>query len=144
MLQFLHNWVSKLFYQMKRLPSAWMLFEFLKLKKKNNIYLLPRGVIRTSRKDIAVSGHNQFCDDEYLVLFKFVQAQYTPIYWLWRYQTSKGGEVTATERKRQKINRFILVKQQLCTCITLFCTFLSRRNTTTTWIFRISRVRFIN
>ena len=129
MLQFLHNWVSTLFYHMKRLPSAWMLFEFLKYK---NIYLLPRRVIRTSRKDIAVSGHNHFCDDEYLVLFKFVQAQYTPINWLWRYQTSRGGEVTATERKRQKINRFILVKQQLCTCITLFCTFLSRRSMTIT------------
>ena len=28
------------------------------------------------------------------------------------------------QRERQKSNRFILAKQQLCTCITLFCTFL--------------------
>ena len=29
--------------------------------------------------------------------------------------------------ERQKSSRFRLVKQQLCTCITLFCTFLCRR-----------------
>ena len=31
-----------------------------------------------------------------------------------------------------KENRFRLAKQQLCSCITLFCTFLCRRCTTTT------------
>ena len=36
------------------------------------------------------------------------------------------------QRERQKSNRFRLAKQQLCTCVTLFCTFLSRRCTTTT------------
>ena len=36
------------------------------------------------------------------------------------------------QRERQKSNRFGLAKQQLCTCVTLFCTFLSRRCTTTT------------
>ena len=36
------------------------------------------------------------------------------------------------QRKRQKCNRFGLAKQQLCTSVTLFCTFLSRRCTTTT------------
>ena len=35
-------------------------------------------------------------------------------------------------RGRQKSNRFILAKQQLCTCITLFRTFLYRPCTTTT------------
>ena len=30
-------------------------------------------------------------------------------------------------QERQKSNRFILAKQKLCTCITLFCVFLSRR-----------------
>ena len=30
--------------------------------------------------------------------------------------------------ERQKMDRFILAKQQLCSCITLFCTFLIRRN----------------
>ena len=41
--------------------------------------------------------------------------------------------------ERQKSNRFRLAKQQLCTCITLFCTFLCRRCTTTTWNCLISR-----
>ena len=37
------------------------------------------------------------------------------------------------QRGRQKSNRFRLAKQQLCTCITLFCTFLCRHCTTTMW-----------
>ena len=37
------------------------------------------------------------------------------------------------QRERQKSNRFRSAEQQLCTCITLFCTFLCRRCTTTTW-----------
>ena len=37
------------------------------------------------------------------------------------------------QRERQKSNWFRLAKQQLCTCITLFCTFLCRHCTTTTW-----------
>ena len=37
------------------------------------------------------------------------------------------------QRERQKSNRFRLAKQQLCTCITLFCTFLCRHCTTTMW-----------
>ena len=43
------------------------------------------------------------------------------------------------QRERQKSKRFRQGKQQLCTCITLFCTFLSRRCTTTTWKCLISR-----
>ena len=47
------------------------------------------------------------------------------------------------QRERQKsCNRFMLAKQQLCTCITLFCTFLGRRCTTATWnvlILHVSR-----
>ena len=53
------------------------------------------------------------------------------------------GELKQRRRRRQgerqKSNRFILAKQQLCTCITLFCTFHSRRCTTTTWKCLISR-----
>ena len=43
------------------------------------------------------------------------------------------------QRERQKSIRFtcILTKQQLYTCIKLFCTFLSRRCTTSTWNFLI-------
>ena len=36
------------------------------------------------------------------------------------------------QRELQKSNRFRLAKQQICTCITFFCTFLCRRCTTTT------------
>ena len=39
----------------------------------------------------------------------------------------------------KKSDRFRQAKQQLCTCITLFCTFLCRRCTTTTWNWLISR-----
>ena len=43
------------------------------------------------------------------------------------------------QREWQKSNRLRQAKQQLCTCITLFCTFLCRRCTTTTWNCLISR-----
>ena len=43
------------------------------------------------------------------------------------------------QRERHKINRFRQGKQQLCTCNTLFCTFLCRHCTTTTWNCLISR-----
>ena len=43
------------------------------------------------------------------------------------------------QRERQKSNRVLSPKQQLCTCITLFCTFLCRRCTTTPWNLPISR-----
>ena len=43
------------------------------------------------------------------------------------------------QQERQKSNRIRLAKQQLCTCITLFCTFLCRRCTTTTWKCLFSR-----
>ena len=53
------------------------------------------------------------------------------------------GELKQRRRRhqweRQKSNRFRLAKQQLCTCITLFCTFLYRHFTTTTWKYLISR-----
>ena len=38
-----------------------------------------------------------------------------------------------TQWERKKRNRFRSTKQQLCTCITLFCTFFCRHCTTTTW-----------
>ena len=37
------------------------------------------------------------------------------------------------QQERQKTNRFGLARQQLCTCITIFEHFCSRRCTTTTW-----------
>ena len=43
------------------------------------------------------------------------------------------------QRERQKSSRFRLAKQQICTCITLFSTFLCRHCTTTTWNFLFSR-----
>ena len=45
--------------------------------------------------------------------------------------------------ERQKIIMFYFNKQQLCTCITLFGTFLCRCCTTTTWNFLVSRAHFI-
>ena len=44
------------------------------------------------------------------------------------------------QRERQKSNRFVLAKQQLSTCITLFSTFLCRHYTTTTWKCLMSRL----
>ena len=43
------------------------------------------------------------------------------------------------QQGRQKGERFRLAKQQLCKSITLFCTFLYRHCTTTTWNCQISR-----
>ena len=43
------------------------------------------------------------------------------------------------QRERQKSDRFKLAKKQLCTWITLFCTFLCRHCMTTTWKCLISR-----
>ena len=45
--------------------------------------------------------------------------------------------MTATSTGTAKSSRFRLAKQQLCTCITLFCTLLWRHCTTTTWNFLI-------
>ena len=42
-------------------------------------------------------------------------------------------------QQERKKNRLRLAKHQLCTCIRLFCTFLSRRCKTTTWNCLISR-----
>ena len=46
---------------------------------------------------------------------------------------SKIGSWRQRQREGQKSNRCRFAKQQLCTCITLFCTFLCRHCTTTTW-----------
>ena len=43
------------------------------------------------------------------------------------------------QRERQKSNRFRQTKQQLCTCITVFCTLICRRCTSTTLNCLISR-----
>ena len=43
------------------------------------------------------------------------------------------------QREGHKSNRFRMAKQQLCTCITLFCKFLCCQCTTTTWKCLISR-----
>ena len=50
------------------------------------------------------------------------------------------------QREQLKSNKFILAKQQLCTCIAYFCTFctfLGRRWTTATWNILISRACFM-
>ena len=55
-----------------------------------------------------------------------------------RYSSASNRELKQRrrrgQREQQKSNRFRFAKQQLiCPCITLFCIFLSRRCTTTTW-----------
>ena len=45
-----------------------------------------------------------------------------------------------TSTRTAKNKRFRLTKQQFCKCITLFCTFLCRHCTTTTWKYLISRL----
>ena len=47
------------------------------------------------------------------------------------------------ELQRQKSNRFILAKEQLCPCITLFCIFLSHHCKSARWNFLIWRARFM-
>ena len=66
-----------------------------------------------------------------------------------RYHGSKIFWMTTIRRfcngdgEQQKNDGFRLAKKRLCTCITLFCTFLSRCCTTATWNFLISLARFI-
>ena len=54
-------------------------------------------------------------------------------------KTNDNGD----EKERQKSNRFLLTKQQICTCIMPFCSFLCRRCTAATWKFLISHARFM-
>ena len=58
-----------------------------------------------------------------------------------RFEPTRGLIATATSTKTTKSNRFRLPKQQLCTCIMLFWTFLCHHFTTTTWKCLISRLR---
>ena len=67
--------------------------------------------------------------------------------WRWRRRQWRGNRELKQRRwrrqgERQKSNRFKLAKQQLCTWITLFCTFLFHHRTTATWKYLISR--FVN
>ena len=61
----------------------------------------------------------------------------------WKVNNIREGRMTSTlgslnnadddNKNGTKNNMFRLAKQQLCTCIKHFCTFLCRRCTTTTW-----------
>ena len=62
-------------------------------------------------------------------------SRHNPLFWIRKLKQRRRRR----HRERQKSNRFRLAKQQLCTCITLFCTFRSRHCTTTTWKCLISR-----
>ena len=57
--------------------------------------------------------------------------------------SQQWGERRRRQRERQKSNRFILAKQQLCPCITLFCIFLSHHCKSARWNFLIWRARFM-
>ena len=87
-----------------------------------------------------------FCGVSYSVLYK--RGNWTELTFAKTFGTVTGDEENKLkqhrrrrqrQRGRQKRNEFRLAKQQLCTCITLFCTFLCRRCTTTTWKCLISR-----
>ena len=54
-------------------------------------------------------------------------------------ELKQGWRRRRQQREGEKSKRFRFAKQQLCACITLFCTFLCRRWTTTTWKCLISR-----
>ena len=59
--------------------------------------------------------------------------QGVPHSWKLKLLGSLSNDDGAGNENGKKNSRFSLVKQQLCTCITLFDTFLCRRCTTTTW-----------
>ena len=66
--------------------------------------------------------------------------------WSWRHSFTRSllgclsnNDGDVNENGIKLSNRFRLAKQQLCTCITLFCTFLCRHCTTTTWKCLIER-----
>ena len=64
-------------------------------------------------------------------------------YKLKRYMGSRSLSNDAGDnRENWKKTRFISAKQELCTWVTLFCTFLSCRCTTARWNFLISRSRW--
>ena len=78
--------------------------------------------------------------DEFFFSYRFEPHSVRSYCWQWRIEHRASGMYQLREVKqprgrrqqeRQKSNRFRLTKQQLCTCITLFCTLLSRRCTTT-------------
>ena len=61
--------------------------------------------------------------------FWFVRSIGSRIGWM-RFNRELKQRRRQRHRKRQKSNRFRLAKQQLCTCVTHFCTFLFRHCTT--------------
>ena len=64
-----------------------------------------------------------------------LHVKHTFLYISWRYRMTTR---TTTATRTSKNNRFYWAKQQLCTCITLFCTFLCLHCTTTKWNDQIS------
>ena len=59
-------------------------------------------------------------------------------WWILASLSNDDGDSDSNE-KEKKNKRFRFAKQQLCACINLFCTFLCRSCTTTTWKCLISR-----
>ena len=99
----------------------------------------------TDYKRLLLLQISDFCDRSLMGCLKCVQYRE-----VWRHVTMVAKfldrELKQRRQRRQreleKSHRFISAKQQLCTCVTLFCTFLGRRCTTATWNFPISRTRF--
>ena len=112
-------------------------------------YLPPEPQVPCLSKCLVIKSHY---DDLLMVSFFFPYFSYTCTHGrMWVY----GREVATPptfgnrelkqrrrrrQRERQKSNRFVLAKPQLCTCMTLFSTFLCRHYTTTTWKCLMSRL----
>ena len=89
--------------------------------------LYPRIHVRCLVTNIFLAGL-QWVSNQFIIL-----SSLTLLKWLVRYHDYVGNE-------NVKHNRVLWDKQQLCTCIALFCTFLRRHCTTTTWKYLISRL----
>ena len=89
--------------------------------------LYPRIHVRCLVTNIFLAGL-QWVSNQFIIL-----SSLTLLKWLVRYHDY-------VENENVKHNRVLWDKQQLCTCIALFCTFLRRHCTTTTWKYLISRL----
>ena len=103
-----------------------------------------------NNKQTVEASKRRFHDECFFSSYRSESHSVRPYCWQWRIEHRASGMYQLRELKQrrgrrqrewQKSNRFRLKKQQLCTCITLFCTFLCRRCiiTTTTWWCVISR-----
>ena len=133
-----------------RSSMGWKIWPDASFTRKNDfvtaisviIYLIC--VLKNENNKQTVEASKRRSLDEFFFSYRFEPHSVRSYCWQWRIEHRASGMYQLREVKqrrgrrqgeRQKSNRFRLAKQQLCTCITLFCTLLSRRctATTTTW-----------